>query len=291
MTNALEGCWLAAGCVCAVTQAAVSRTAATAGTIRRTGPVGCLYWRIAVDQGLCTSPRPRVITDRGSATAVLDLLRGVGLAGTAGALVNCQERRDPRPAPRGLSAPPTTSRSSRPHRSARDRTPSQSGGYAPCAPNTPTTSSSPANGTYTPSSASTPSTATPAAPTAACSCEPPTTNPMQSHCPPRQFGAVEYSADCSTSTTPLQARLFGRNQKRPDQRPDRSFDTLHGQRTIVGNPGSGTADPQHPYAPGDEERQRQASRAPRSPPGPGWPSKTSPGPPIDHNPIRALGRI
>lgn len=50
---------------------------------------------------------PGMIADRGSATAVLDLLPGVGLVGTAGALISCKERRDPRPAPRGLSAPPT----------------------------------------------------------------------------------------------------------------------------------------------------------------------------------------
>ncbi|MGW7008573.1 integrase core domain-containing protein [Streptomyces sp. NPDC054933] len=44
--------------------------------------------------------------------------------------------------------------------------------------------------------------------------------------PPQQFGADEYLADCSTNTTPREPRLFSCHGKRPDQRPDRSFDTL-----------------------------------------------------------------
>lgn len=45
-------------------------------------------------------------------------------------------------------------------------------------------------------------------------------------CPLRRSGAAECSVVCSTSTTPPRSARLSAHMKSPDQRPNRSFDTL-----------------------------------------------------------------
>ncbi|MGW3565138.1 hypothetical protein ACWDSL_14805 [Streptomyces sp. NPDC000941] len=61
----------------------------------RAVPEGCLYCRMVVDLGLCDRPSVGMISDRGSATALPDLLSTTGLLPVAGPLDRREQRRDP----------------------------------------------------------------------------------------------------------------------------------------------------------------------------------------------------
>ncbi|MFE9009066.1 hypothetical protein ACFYOY_44390 [Streptomyces sp. NPDC007875] len=62
-------------------------------------PEGCLYCRTVVDLGLYDRPSMGMISDRGSATALPDLLPSAGLLPFAGPLDRREQRRDPRASP------------------------------------------------------------------------------------------------------------------------------------------------------------------------------------------------
>ncbi|MEU1667606.1 hypothetical protein ABZ547_29320 [Streptomyces sparsogenes] len=60
-------------------------------------PEGCLYCRMVVDLGFCDHPSVGMISDRGSATALPDLLSTAGLLPVAGPVDRREQRRDPCP--------------------------------------------------------------------------------------------------------------------------------------------------------------------------------------------------
>ena len=63
----------------------------------RRSPEGCLYCRTVVDLGLCDRPSMGMISDRGCATALPDLLPTTGLLPFAGPIDRREQRRDPCP--------------------------------------------------------------------------------------------------------------------------------------------------------------------------------------------------